>query len=332
MSINLYPESVHKAELGGPEFTPEIDEACEKIYKACKGFGTNENALITTLGSKDMSERFLIALRYKQKYDQDLYELMKKENSGDFGTLTQLMALPIPEAEAKIIRIATKGIGTNEKLLYSVICGRSNEEIDLLKKAYYKRYNKDLSILVAKEVGGDLEKLAMCCLQGMEEKFDPSYHTESKAEEDAKAFYKAGQGKTFGTDEKALFEIICKCPPEYLQMVNLAYVNKYDVSLEYALKKELRGKVEDAAVYHLSMKLNPFKTMAEHIKSTCSGVGTDELGLSCAIVRFQNVLPNVMIEHNAEYGKTLQERLMDETGGDYQNLLLEITRAAWPDA
>jgi len=69
---------------------------------------------------------------------------MKKENSGDFGLLTQLLALSTPDAEAKIVRIATKGMGTNEKLLYSVICGRSNEEMEILKKAYYKRYSKDL--------------------------------------------------------------------------------------------------------------------------------------------------------------------------------------------
>jgi hypothetical protein len=332
MSVNLYPEAVHDAELGEPECYPEIDDACDEIYRACKGIGTDEKAIIATLGSKDMKERYLIAFRYKQKYGKELYDLMKKENSGDFGTLTELLALPIPEAEAKIIRVATKGMGTNEKLLYSVICGRSNEEIELLKKAYYRRYNKDLSILTASELGGDLEKLAMCCLQGMEEKFDPSYHTASKAEDDAKAFYKAGQGKKFGTDEKTLFEIICKAPPEYITMINLAYVNKYDNNLEFALKKELRGKAEDAAVFHLNMKLKPFKTMAEHIKHTCAGIGTDEIGLSCAILRYQNVLPKVMMEHNAEYGKTLQERVKKETNGDYESLLLEMIKVAWPDA
>lgn len=332
MAIHLYPDTVHNAELGEPEFYPEIDEACDEIYNACKGIGTNEKAIIATLGSKDMKERFLIAFRYKQKYNKELYDLMKKENSGDFGTLTQLLALPIPEAEAKILRIATKGMGTNEKLLYSVICGRSNQEIELLKKAFYKRYNRDLSILVAKELGGDLEKLILCCLQGMEQDFDRSYHTESRAEDDAKAFYKAGQGKKFGTDEATLFNIICKAPPEYLKMINLAYVNRYEVNLEYALKKELRGTVEDAAVYHLNMKLKPFKTMAEHIKSTCAGMGTDEIGLSSAILRFQNVLPKVMIEHTSEFGKTLQERVKSETKGDYERLLLEMIRVAWPDA
>lgn len=331
MSINLYPDAVHKAQLGDPEYYPEIDDACDAINKACVGMGTDEKALIKTLGSKDTIERYLIAFRYKEKFGKELKELMKSENTGNFGFLSQLLSLPAPEAEAKIIRKATKGMGTNEKLLWTVICGRSNEEIEILKKTYFKRYNKDLISLVSSELSGDLKKLHMACLQGMEEKYDPGYHNASKAEEDAKTFYKKGQGK-WGTDEAAIFEIICKSPPSYLQMIDDAYVAQYNVNLEKALKKELSGKAEKAAVFTLGMKLHPYETMAEHIKSTCAGMGTDELGLSCAILRYQHVLPRVMIEHSNLFGKTVGDRIASETSGDYKRLLLEMVRVAWPEA
>ena len=223
-SLNLYADEVHKASLGEPAYYPEIDDACEEIYKATKGLGTDEDALIATLGSKNTIERCLIAFRYKEKYGKELKDLMKKENSGDFGFLTELLSLPAPEAEAKIIRKATKGLGTNEKLLTSVICGRSNEEIEILKKAYFKRYDKDISNLVNSELHGDIKRLHLACLQGMEEAYDPKYHNPSKAEEDATDFYKNGQGKRFGTDGPALFAIICKSPPQYLQIVDDTYV------------------------------------------------------------------------------------------------------------
>lgn len=330
MSINLYPDEIHRAQLGDPEYYPEIDAACEAIYEATKGLGTDERALIDTLGSKNVKERFLISYRYKEMYGKELKELMKSENSGDFGFLTQLLALPAPEAEAKIIRKATKGLGTNEQLLWSVICGRSNEEIQILKKTYFKRYNKDLVALVGSELSGDIKKLHMACLQGMEEKYDPGYHNASKAEEDAITFYKRGQGKKFGTDEQALFEIICKSPPQYLQMVDDAYVSKYNVNLEQALEKELRGKAEKAAIFTLGMKLHPYETVAKHIKSTCAGMGTDELGLSCAILRYQHILPRVMIEHTNLTSKTVGDRIADETRGDYRDLLIEMVKVAWP--
>lgn len=330
MSINLYPDEVHRAQLGDPEYYPAIDDYCDQIFSACVGLGTDEQALIDTLGSRTTTERSLIAYRYNEKYGKDLKDALKSETSGDFGFLLQILALPAPEAETKIIRKATKGMGTNEKLLWSVICGRSNEEIQILKNTYFKRYNKDLISLVSSELSGDLKTLHIHCLQGMEEKYDPTFHNESKAEEDATTFYKKGQGKKFGTDEEALFEIICRSPPRYLKMVDDAYVAKYNVNIEKALQKELKGKAEKAAIFTLGMKLNPYETIAAHIKSTCAGMGTDELGLSCAILRYQHVLPRVMIEHNNLYGKTIGDRVTDETRGDYKDLLLEMVRVAWP--
>lgn len=203
--------------------------------------------------------------------------------------------------------------------------------MEILKKAYFKRYKKDLAILLSNELSGDLKKLAMACVQGMEEKFDPSYHNASKAEEDAKTFYKAGQGR-WGTDEKTLFEIICKSPPQYLKMVDNAYVKKNGINLERALEKELSGNAKKAAVFELGMKLKPYETIAALIKSTCAGLGTDEIGLSCAILRYQHILPRVMVEHTNLYSKTIQDRVCSETSGDYKNLLVKMIHVAWPDA
>mmetsp|Transcript_4210 Transcript_4210/g.5504 ORF Transcript_4210/g.5504 Transcript_4210/m.5504 type:complete len:168 (+) Transcript_4210:3-506(+) len=164
----------------------------------------------------------------------------------------------------------------------------------------------------------------------MEEVYDPSYHNASKAEEDAKSFYKNGQGKKFGTDEDALFEIMCKSPPQYLQMIDNAYVANYNINLEKALEKELRGKTEKAAIFTLGMKLSPYETVAKLIKSTCAGMGTDELGLSCAILRYQHILPRVMIEHTKLSSKTIGDRIASETSRDFRELLLEMVRVAWP--
>jgi len=210
--MNIYPEEVHDAELGSPTYYPEIDSFCEEIHDATKGFGTDEQALVQILASKDTVERSLISFRYKEKYNKDLKKLMQKETSGDFGFATQLLAVSCFEAVAEIVRKSTKGLGTNEKLLYSVICGRSNAELQILKKTYFTRYNKDLTILVLSEVSGDLKKLLTACLQGMEEKYDPAYHTQSKADEDASTFYSKGEGKRFGTDEAALFELSVRLP------------------------------------------------------------------------------------------------------------------------
>lgn len=203
--------------------------------------------------------------------------------------------------------------------------------MELLKKVYFKKYNKDLSIVVASELSGVLKKLHLACLQAREEAYDPTYHNESKAVEDADAFHAAGEGK-WGTDEASLFDIICKAPPTYLRMIDNAYVAKYNHNLERALEKELSGKGKKAAIFHLNMKLNPYHTAAEHIKSTCAGIGTDELGLSCAILRYQHILPRVMVEHVNISSKTVEERVVSETSGYYRKLLVQMIKVAWPEA
>ncbi len=63
---------------------------------------------------------------------------MKAEcGKGDFGMALQFLSVPSDETECDILKKACKGAGTNELLLYPVICGRSNIEIDLLKKKFF---------------------------------------------------------------------------------------------------------------------------------------------------------------------------------------------------
>jgi hypothetical protein len=42
MLINLYPEIIHDGDLSPDAFGSDVDEICEEIYAACKGFGTDE--------------------------------------------------------------------------------------------------------------------------------------------------------------------------------------------------------------------------------------------------------------------------------------------------
>jgi hypothetical protein len=87
-----------------------------------------------------------------------LADLMKNEFSGDFETLTRMLAMPLDEAECYMIKKATKGLGCNIEVLYSILIGRSNDEMNRIKTNYYKFYTKDLGKLLASETSGDMEK------------------------------------------------------------------------------------------------------------------------------------------------------------------------------
>lgn len=168
-------------------------------------------------------------------------------------------------------------------------------------------------------------------LQGGEEAFDPQYHTKEKAVEDAEVIYKKGQGKWFGTDEKSIFKILCAAPPEYVTMMSNAYADKYGYTLFKAMEKELTGNVMEGTMFMLGMKMKPFETIAGLIKKACAGIGTDELLLTCCIIRYQMVMKDVMAAHIELYGKSVHDRVREECGGKYKSLLLAVLNAVWPE-
>lgn len=119
--MRLYPPSAFNAAQGASvPCPPHVDEAVKQIHAACKGLGTDEQALIAVLGSKSPETRNLIGRRYQELYGKPLRSLLRSETSGDFGRLLAMVATPLPETEAQILRDATKGIGTNESLIVQV--------------------------------------------------------------------------------------------------------------------------------------------------------------------------------------------------------------------
>lgn len=188
-------------------------------------------------------------------------------------------------------------------------------------------FDEDLGIYLNKELGGDFEKLVFNCLQGIEEGYDPEYHNEGLVDEDVDALYAMAEGK-WGTDESALFKLLCARPSEHLRAVNLAYADKHDVTLFHVMEKELGGHTRDATIFLLGMKIKPYDTVAKLIKTACKGMGTNELLLSSTIIRYHICLKEVMEAHEKLFDKTLQERLKKEIGGDFRRLLNEMCDAA----
>jgi Annexin len=95
--------------------------------------------LLKALGRCGPDERCKIPARYFQMFGKNLVDVVESEcGHRVFGRALQYMAVDPVAAECEMIEDACKGFGTNEIFLFSIICGRSNEEIALLKVS--KRY------------------------------------------------------------------------------------------------------------------------------------------------------------------------------------------------
>ncbi|KAL7547117.1 hypothetical protein ACHAWF_010432 [Thalassiosira exigua] len=328
----LWPSDVFACQSGsGPDRPEDVADVCGEIRAGTKGFGTDEDALIKALGPLGPAERYHVAKRYEELHDIGLAKLMKKEASGDFGTALQLLASPIEEAEAAVLKKACKGVGTNEELVYTTLCGRANDEILAIKKAFIELHGVGLGSVLSGELSGDLKLLLEIVLEAQEEEYDPDLHTEDKAEEDAAVFDKAGLSR-LGTDEDTLFKVILRSPPEHLKQVNMAFVDRTGYSLAKALEKELGGDAKQAALHTVNMKLKPSETAARVIEKSMKGMGTDEYGLTASILRYQALLDSIRPAYEKEFGKSLEERVRGELSGDFKKLILELISYSAPSS
>jgi hypothetical protein len=65
-------------------------------------------------------------------------DVMKSEcGNKDFGTAVQFLSVDPVAAECMMIQTACKGAGTDELLLGTLICGRTNQEMELLKVRFF---------------------------------------------------------------------------------------------------------------------------------------------------------------------------------------------------
>ena len=358
MSIDLYPEDILGGDLSPDAFGAEVDDICEEIHAACKGFGTAEeyvldsqhsqqcaatflfsselltlqfcphSRLLKVVGSMSPSTRCKVPLRYKELFGKELNSVMKSEcGKRDFGFALQLLAVDPLTADCMLIEKACDGAGTNELLLFTIICGRTNKEMELLKKKFFDLETKDLGRVLDKELGGNLESLVFNVMQASQQDYDEDFHTDDKVKEDIAALHEFGIG-SWGTNEKGLFKILCASPPAYVKKLNLAYAEKHGYSLTKALEKELGGQVRDAATFMLGIKLNPFKEVSDLMDRACKGLGSNELLLSATIIRYSSYMKEVSIAHAEDYSKGLKERIKGETGGKYEKLLVTILDSA----
>ncbi|KAI9918876.1 hypothetical protein PsorP6_011270 [Peronosclerospora sorghi] len=325
--LNLYPPATHSAWNGQAlSYPPGTDSIVNEIYEATKGIGTKEKQLNKALGGKTPTQRAFIAKRYKELHNKSLRELVDEETSGHYGFLLKLLASPLPEAEAGILHKATKGLGTKEDLIYPVVVGRTNVEINILKKTYYEVYGEDLGSVLDNDLHGDFQKIILASLQAALVPYDPTIHNAAKVEADVEKLYKTGRGR-MGTDEEGFVGVLVSCPPEHLRVVAAAYEKKYGESLVKAAAHEFSGHAEKAVLFLIRMITEPLEMLAELFESAMKGFGTDENALSSAVVRYHIVLRDIKPVYKKKYGKELRERIAEEVSGDYERSSLDKEHA-----
>jgi hypothetical protein len=142
------------------------------------------------------------------------------------------MALPVvqypnvnPDDDAKALRDAMKGVGTDEKVLVKVICNRSRQQLQLVEKAFEAKYHKNLKKELKSETSGWFRKLLI-------------YRFKTPYELKKRALLKAVKG--IGTNERIVIDALAFTPNA--EMAALAR----EKDLSHKVINDLSGHFKDA--------------------------------------------------------------------------------------
>lgn len=161
------------------------------------GVGHDSDVLCRILAEHAEIDLLDIADAYRKEYKTDLYERIRRETIGNYRrSLLELFGEPHhdPEKDAKMLRKAMKGWGTNEGVLNKFVGGRRLEERIAFAEAYKTNYNRDILKDFNSETSGDYRRLLISLMKD---------HDEFAAAEVMRAV------KGLGTDDRSLIELIC---------------------------------------------------------------------------------------------------------------------------
>uniref|UniRef100_A0A8C0VZR3 Annexin n=1 Tax=Castor canadensis TaxID=51338 RepID=A0A8C0VZR3_CASCN len=196
-----------------PDFDPSQD--AEALYTAMKGFGSDKEAILELITSRSNRQRQEITQSYKSLYGKDLIADLKYELTGKFERLIVGLMRPLAYCDAKEIKDAISGIGTDEKCLIEILASRTNEQIHQLVAAYKDAYERDLESDILGDTSGHFQKMLVVLLQGTREKDDVV--SEDLVQQDVQDLYEAGELK-WGTDEAQFIYILGNRSKQHLRL------------------------------------------------------------------------------------------------------------------
>ncbi|XP_063784754.1 annexin A6 isoform X2 [Pseudophryne corroboree] len=303
-----------------PEFDASQD--AETLYKAMKGFGSDKEAILDLITRRSNQQRSQIIQAYKSLYGKDLIEDLKYELTGKFERLIVGLMRPPAYFDAKEIKDAVDGIGTDEKCLVEILASRNNQQIHELVQAYKDAYGRDLETDVIKDTSGHFKKMLIVLLQGTREEDDVV--SDELVEQDARDLYEAGEQK-WGTDEAQFIYVLGSRSMSHLQLVFDEYEKIAGKKLEESIKGELSGDFEKLMLSVVKCIRSIKDYFASRLYKSMKGLGTsDNTLIRIMVSRSEIDMMDIRESFRTHYEKSLYSMIKNDTSGEYKKALLNL--------
>lgn len=303
-----------------PNFNASQD--AEALYNAMKGFGSDKEAILDLITSRNNKQRIEISQAYKSLYGKDLIADLKRELTGKFERLIVGLMRPLAYFDAKEIKDALQGIGTDEKCLIEILASRTNQQIHNLVEAYRDAYERELEADVLGDTSGHFKKMLVVLLQGTREEDDVV--SEDLVEQDAKDLLEAGDLK-WGTDEAQFIYILGNRSKQHLRLVFDEYLKISGKPIEDSIRGELSGDIEKLMLAVVKCIRSTPEYFAERLYKAMKGLGTkDNTLIRVMVSRSEIDMLDIREVFRTKYEKSLHSMIKDDTSGEYKKALLKL--------
>jgi annexin A7/11 len=160
---------------------------------------------------------------------------VQSETSGWFEEgLCAIIRGPLQQ-DVHLLKAATDGPGTKERVLDDVLLGRSNADMRAIKELYHQTYRTSLEHDIKADLSMKTERhFLMVLAANRNEESTPVIP--QQIEQDVMEIYKATEGKV-GTDELLVCSILTQRSDAQIRAIALTYKQKFTRDLETVIKK-----------------------------------------------------------------------------------------------
>lgn len=300
--------------------TPQI----EGLYKAMKGFGTNEKQLTNILSKADAIQINVIREQYQHRYHTDLVKHLESETSGDFEAALVHVARGPLLGDCHALKAAMKGVGTNEDVLTDILSSRSNADINAIKTEYRRIFGTTLEADLRSDLSANTQDMfLMIAAAKRREDSDPVIQANIDADVNS---LQDALGK-FSKNGVKISEIITSRNDAQLRAIAQTYEHRYGRSLPTTIDNAFSGHMQDTLLLFIARAQNRALSDAIQLEDSMKGVGTKDTLLIQRTVRAhwnRQHMQQVCREYKTKYGKDLVRRIKGETRGDYEKFLVAL--------
>ncbi|XP_008219675.1 PREDICTED: annexin D1 isoform X3 [Prunus mume] len=304
-----------------PQQVPPASEDCDQLKKAFKGWGTNEDLIISILGHRNAAQRKVIRQTYAEAYGEDLLKELEKELTSDFERSILLWTLDPAERDAFLANEATKKWTKSNQVLAEIACSRSSHELLMARQAYHSRYKKSLEEDVAHHTTGDFRKLLAPLVSSYRYEGDEVNLTLAKSE--AKLLHEKISDKAYNDED--IIRILATRSKAQINATLNHYKNEFGNDINKDLKAD--PKDEYLAILRATIKclVRPEKYFEKSLRLAINKRGTDEGALSRVVTTRAEVdMKLIKEQYHKRNSVTLDQAIKKDTIGDYEKMLLAL--------